>query len=193
MERKSTETKAPAVTVETCPEREHHRKRLNQVCAGCAELIPGHGQYTPAEMARYFTMPQAEAPRSPFAPDEENARLWREYDQLRLEREDAIFALEAARRGRQEIRRTSVVTDAAGNIVSDDSATSRGLRADLSIAEHEAQVSKIEERVREHLETIRKADAARGARALQAMYAESFPQASSGVLERVVGALRGGA
>jgi len=179
------------VDAATCPQKHEHRALLNQRCAACGETIPGHGMYTPDEYQRYFAPPAAEPAPSPYGPDEENARLWREYEVARQAYEDAAFAVEDLRRGRAGIVGRYVGAD--GNVVVDHGVVARGARADQSIAEAVVRREKRREEAAEILLEIQRVDARRGALARRAMYLESYPepQPSPTLLERAGAALRG--
>ncbi len=174
----------------SCPQKFEHRGLLNQRCAACGETIPGHGMYSPDEYQRYFAPPAAEPAPSPYGPDEENARLWREYEVARQAAEDAAFAVEDLRRGRSGIVGRYVGAD--GNVVEDHGVFARGARADHAIAELEAKRERLRTEAQAVLFSIQKADARRGALARRAMFLESFPEPEPrGILERAGAVLRG--
>jgi len=174
----------------TCPEKHTHRLKLGQTCETCATLIPGSNMYSPDEYQRFFAPPAVEAPPSPFGPDEENARLWREYEVARVAAEDAAFAVEDLRRGRAGIVGRYVGPD--GNVVEDHGVFARGARADEAIAEAEAKRERLRDAAQAVLFKIQKADARRGALARRAMFLESFPEpAPRGIVERIGDTLRG--
>ncbi len=185
MDRQHTEDKTAEIETKidvlTCPERESHKVRLGQTCKGCGEPIPPGGAYTPAEMTRYFAAPHVEPPRSPFAPGEENARLWREYEALRAKREDALFRWWNLRQGRAAIQRDS----------EDPAARSSVGRADVSIAAADAEAQKADAAAADKLQEIRREEQRRGARAFAAALSEMAPPQPPGLGQRIGAALRG--
>ncbi len=184
-------TAATEISAATCPEKHTHRLKLAQVCAACATLIPTLPAYTPDEYQRYFAPPVAESAPSPYAPDEENARLWREYEVANAAFEAAVFAVDDLRRGRSQIVGRHVGAD--GNVVEDHGVRVRAARSDQAIAEAVAVREKLRDAAQAVLFEIQKADARRGALARRAMYLESFPEPAPQptLLERAASALKG--
>ncbi len=184
------EAKEDAIDAATCPDKPTHRLKLAHVCASCATLIPSLPGYTPAEYERYFAPPRVEGPSHPFAPDEQNAALWREYVVANQAYEDAVFAAEDLRRGRSLLSGRFVGAD--GNVVEDHGVFARGARADQAIAEAVAKREKLRDEAQAVLFSIQRADAVRRARHLRALHLESFPEpAPRGIVERAGAALRG--
>jgi len=178
------------IDVATCPDKPLHRMKLAQTCETCGTLIPSLSGYKPDEYERYFAPPRAEGPSHPFAPDEQNAALWRQHEVAAKAYEDAVFAVEDLRRGRAQLSGRYVGAD--GNVVEDHSVFARGARADQAIAEAVARREKRREEDGAILAEIQRVDAIRRARHLRALYLESFPEpAPRGVLERIGEAVRG--
>jgi len=192
---KDTATKedkpAAPIDVATCPDKALHRMKLAQTCSTCGTAILSlPGGYTPSEYQTFFAPPNVEGPSHPFAPDEQNAELWRSYEVARQAYEDSVFAVEDLRRGRAQISGRYVGAD--GNVVEDHGVFARGARADEAIAEAEAKRERLRDAAQAVLFKIQKADARRGALARRAMFLESFPEpAPRGIVERIGDTLRG--
>jgi len=102
------ETKEDVPVDASCPDKPMHRLKLGQTCATCGTLIPALSAFTPDEYTHFFAPPAAESPPSPYGPDAENARMWREYEVARAALEDATFAVDDLRRAladRRPLRR----------------------------------------------------------------------------------------
>ncbi len=188
MDRKNTEDKTlieTKVDVLTCPKRFEHKESLGRTCDGCNELIPGGNIYTPAQMARYFPGGVVQdPPRSPFAPDEENARLWREYEELRAARETAFFRWWNLRQHRAALQRDT-------NPNEDPTARTGVARVDVSIDAAEAEATRADRAAAAKLQEILREEARRGARAFAAAVAEMAPPQPPGLGQRIGAALRG--
>ena len=99
-------TAATEISAATCRDKALHRMKLAQTCSTCGTAIPSlPGGYTPSEYQTFFAPPNVEGPSHPFAPDEQNAALWREYEVARVAYEDAVFAVDDAPRIQNEERR----------------------------------------------------------------------------------------
>ena len=172
--------KEPAITVENCPERPEHRSRQGLICKGCGEAIPGHGMYSPQEMARYFSGPAA-PPRPLSAEEQVIADLWKQYDVARVALEDAAGVLDDVQRGRAALRGK------------DDAATARGARFEISLAEAQAAFEKRREEGQTILLTINRLEKIRKAKSQKALWEESYPSEpqAPGLAERIAAVLRG--
>ncbi len=171
----------PRVDATTCPERDRHKHRQGDLCAGCGEQIPASiGGFTPAEMARYFPGGVIKQPPSISGFTQEEADLWGQYEVANQKYNDAVFALEDLHRGRRNVRGT------------DDAASARGARFEASIAEAEDRRDRLREASELILAEINRLSQARKATDTAARLAESYPpkEPTTSLGRRVAEALR---
>ncbi len=190
VEVKEEEAKVDAVLV--CPERDQHKSRLNQVCTGCGETIPGGGMYSPDVFDKYFRLgPDISPPvhRHPYS--EAESEGWLEYSRLNDEYVAAAFLVDDLRRDRAQI--VGRYTDRSGNTQTDDTVYRRGAVADERIAAAIARREKLRELAGEKLLEINRLGQVRTARIVGDLYAESYPPAppQPSLLERAASALKG--
>jgi len=188
VEVKEEDAKVDAVLA--CPERDQHKSRLNQVCSGCGEIIPGGGSYVTADFDRYFRMgPDQVTPahRHPFSDAE--AQGWREYEQINDQYTAAVFLVEDLRSNRAQISGRYI--DRSGNTQTDATVFQRAGQVDEQIAAAVARREQLREQAGQKLREIGRLSQARTAKIRADLYAESFPPPQPTLLERAAAAIRG--